>query len=102
MIIGNLIVNKLLPTHRVQTNFGTNYSNPSPTQQHVIQAPEVHLASIPTYNFRVAEIVDDNGKIEKVALQYQVVMHFPTGSVELTEPWVTCERVKIDKTGNLV
>ena len=55
-----------------------------------------------SYEFRVAEIVDDAGKIESVKLQMQVWEHDEYGSGIVKQYWSDVPRVKFDKTGNII
>lgn len=55
-----------------------------------------------TYEFRVAEIVDDEGKIEKVKLQVQVWEHDEYGSGIVKTIWQDVPRYKFDKNGTMV
>lgn len=48
-----------------------------------------------SYEFRVAEHIDDEGKILKVGLQVQVWEHDEFGSGNVAYPWTDVERVKI-------
>ena len=56
-----------------------------------------------TYQFRVAETIDDAGKIVKVGLQVQVWEHDEYGSATLKFDWKDVPRVVIDDaTGMLI
>lgn len=55
-----------------------------------------------TYEFRVAEVVDDNGKIETVKLQMQTFEHDEYGTPSLKTFWQDVPRIKIDKMGSFV
>ena len=55
-----------------------------------------------SYEFRVAEIVDDNGKIEKVKLQVQVWESDEFGSCTVKQYWQDVPRCKFDKNGVLL
>ena len=52
-----------------------------------------------TYEFRVAEVVDDNGKIETVKLQMQVWEHDEYGSGIVKQGWTDVPRYRFDKDG---
>ena len=52
-----------------------------------------------SYEFRVAEIVDDNGKVEKVKLQVQIWEHDEFGSGTVKHYWADVPRCKFDKNG---
>jgi hypothetical protein len=69
---------------------------PTPVQQYV---PFVKPLS---YEFRVAEIVDDTGKIETVKLQMQVWEHDEFGSGTVKAFWHDVPRVMMDKNGALI
>lgn len=66
---------------------------PTPVQQYV---PFVKPLS---YEFRVAEIVDENGKIETVKLQMQVWEHDEFGSGIVKHYWADVPRYKFNKDG---
>lgn len=55
-----------------------------------------------SYEFRVAEIVNDEGKTETVKLQMQVWEHDEYGSGIVKQYWSDVPRVKFDKTGNII
>lgn len=55
-----------------------------------------------SYEFRVAEIVDDTGKIETVKLQMQVWEHDEYGSGIVKHYWSDVPRQKFDKNGTLI
>ena len=52
-----------------------------------------------SYEFRVAEIVNDEGKIETVKLQMQVWEHDEYGSGIVKQFWHDVPRQKFDKNG---
>lgn len=52
-----------------------------------------------SYQFRVAEIVDDDGKIEKVKLQVEIWEHDEYGSGTIKQSWTDVPRYKFDKNG---
>ena len=52
-----------------------------------------------SYEFRVAETVDENGKVLKVALQMQVWEHDEYGSGVVKQYWSEVPRVKFSKDG---
>ena len=52
-----------------------------------------------SYDFRVVEIIDDDGKIESVKLQVQVWEHDEFGSGIIKQMWTDVPRVKMDKYG---
>lgn len=55
-----------------------------------------------SYEFRVAEFVDDNGKIERVSLQMQVWEHDEYGGGTVKAFWREVPRCKIDKNGTIL
>lgn len=55
-----------------------------------------------SYEFRVAEIMGDDGKIEKVKLQLQVWEHDEYGSGTVKQYWSDVPRVKFDKHGAII
>ena len=55
-----------------------------------------------SYEFRVAEIVNDEGKTETVKLQMQVWEHDEYGSGIVKYYWSDVPRVKFDKNGNSI
>jgi hypothetical protein len=55
-----------------------------------------------SYEFRVAEIVNGEGKIETVKLQMQVWEHDEYGSGTVKHYWADVPRYKFDKDGNSV
>jgi hypothetical protein len=55
-----------------------------------------------SYEFRVAEFVDDNGKIEKVKLQVQIWEHDEYGSGTVKHFWADVPRCKFDKNGAIL
>ena len=55
-----------------------------------------------SYEFRVAEIVDDTGKIETVKLQMQVWEHDEYGSGVVRNFWHDVPRVRFNKDGTIL
>ena len=55
-----------------------------------------------SYEFRVAEHYDDEGKITKVALQMQVYEHDEYGSGIVKQFWHDVPRAKFDKNGAIL
>jgi hypothetical protein len=55
-----------------------------------------------SYEFRVAELLDEEGKIEKVQLQMQIWEHDEYGSGTVKQYWSAVPRIKIDKTGTII
>jgi hypothetical protein len=78
------------------------------TQKHIsVTAPTPVAQMIPfvkpvSYEFRVAEFVDDEGKVEKVKLQMQVWEHDEYGSGTVKTYWHDVPRIKIDKNGSII
>ena len=62
-------------------------------------AQSITLPKPLSYEFRVAEIVDDDGKVEKVRLQVQVWEHDECGSGNVKQVWTDVPRIKFDKNG---
>ena len=52
-----------------------------------------------SYEFRVAEIVDDSGKVTSVKLQMQVWEHDEYGSGNVKQYWTDVPRCKFNKDG---
>ena len=48
-----------------------------------------------SYEFRVAEHIDDEGKVIKVGLQLQVWDHDEYGVGTIVQPWTDVQRVKL-------
>jgi len=55
-----------------------------------------------SYEFRVAEVVNDQGKIETVKLQMQVWEHDEFGVGNVKQYWSDVPRVKFDKNGSML
>lgn len=55
-----------------------------------------------SYEFRVAEIIGDDGKIETVKLQMQVWEHDEFGSGTIKQYWFDVPRYKFDKLGGML
>ena len=55
-----------------------------------------------SYEFRVAEIIGDDGKIETVKLQMQVWEHDEYGSGNVKQYWSDVPRCKFDKNGAIL
>ena len=55
-----------------------------------------------SYEFRVAEFVDESGKIEKVKLQMQVWEHDEYGAGIVRDRWYDVQRVKMDRNGSII
>lgn len=70
----------------------------------VVAQPQQYVPFVKplSYEFRVAEFVDEAGKIEKVKLQVQVWEHDEYGSGNVKVFWSDVPRVKMDKNGALI
>jgi hypothetical protein len=55
-----------------------------------------------SYEFRVAEYVDEAGKIDKVKLQVMVWEHDEYGTGVVKHYWNDVPRVKMDKNGSII
>ena len=55
-----------------------------------------------SYEFRVAEVHDDNGNIQTVKLQMQVWEHDEYGSGTIKMFWHDVPRIKIDQFGSAI
>jgi hypothetical protein len=74
-------------------------SPPTPTPPLAIPIQFVKPLS---YEFRVAEIVNDEGKIESVKLQMQVWEHDEYGSGNVKQYWSDVPRYKFDRNGAML
>jgi hypothetical protein len=78
------------------------------TQKHIsVTAPTPVAQMIPfvkpvSYEFRVAEIINETGKIEKVKLQMQVWEHDEYGSGTVKQFWSDVPRVMMDNNGSII
>ena len=52
-----------------------------------------------SYDFRVVEVIDDDGKIEAVKLQVQIWEHDEFGYGVVKQMWIDVPRIKMDKYG---
>ena len=55
-----------------------------------------------SYEFRVAEMLDDDKRVEKVKLQVQIWEHDEYGSGTVKSYWKDVPRVKFNKDGTMV
>ena len=81
----------------VNTNFNTlppTYSS-GPNFQVNIPQSSVTVVKPLSYNFRVAEYVDLEGKVVKVGLQVAVFEHDNYGGSQLRKDWTDVERVQL-------
>lgn len=70
----------------------------------VVAQPQQYVPFVKplSYEFRVAEILDVDGKIEKVQLQMQIWEHDEYGSGTVKQYWNAVPRIKIDHTGSII
>lgn len=71
-----------------------------------IYPPVVSLPALPidfvkplSYEFRVAEIIDENGKVDRVRLQVQIWEHDEFGYGIVKQRWSDVPRVRFDMMG---
>jgi hypothetical protein len=76
-------------------NLNTKQIYVTPPQQ-TLPAIPVQFAKPLSYEFRVAEHIDDHGNIERVGLQIQVSEHDEYGAPVVRIPWMDVPRVKIN------
>lgn len=69
--------------------------NPPPAQSITFPKPL-------SYEFRVAETVDIDGKITRVALQVQVWEHDEYGAGTVKQTWTEVPRYKFDSSGSML
>ena len=84
----------------VVTQFNTppaTYSGAGPFRVEVPQS-SVTVAKALSYQFRVAEYVDDKGVVVKVGLQVATFEHDNYGSRQLRKDWTDVERVQLPYT----
>ena len=55
-----------------------------------------------SYEFRVAEVMDAEGKIKQVRLQVQIWEHDEFGSGVLKQRWTDVPRVLVDSNGTVL
>lgn len=55
-----------------------------------------------SYEFRVTETVDDDGKVLFVKLQMQIWEHDEYGTGTVKHYWQDVPRIKVDKNGSLI
>jgi hypothetical protein len=55
-----------------------------------------------SYEFRVAEIIDESGKIESVKLQMCIWEHDEHGVGTMKQSWSDVPRYKFDKSGKML
>ena len=82
----------------VVTTFNSSspsYSSGGPGFQLNIPQSSVTVAKPLSYNFRVAEYVDLEGKVVKVGLQVAVFEHDNFGGRQLRKDWTDVERVQL-------
>lgn len=74
---------------------------PMPPPPQTPPAIMVQFVKPVSYEFRVAEIVD-NDKVVSVKLQMQIWEHDEYGSGNVKQYWTDVQRVKMDKNGALI
>jgi hypothetical protein len=74
-------------------------NQPVPVTQPALQ---VHFVKPLSYQFRVAEMLDDNGKIESVKLQMEIWEHDEYGCGIVKQCWADVPRVKFNKNGAMI
>ena len=69
-----------------------------------VNLPVMHIDFVKplSYEFRVAEIVDENNKIETVKLQVQVWEHDEFGTGNVKQYWSDVPRQRFDKNGTML
>ena len=90
-----------LSTHTVCTTFNapvTAYQSGSSFKFEVPQS-SVMLAKPLSYEFRVAEFVNEKDEVQKVGLQVKVWEHDSYGMSMLKKDWADVPRVKVPFTG---
>ena len=72
------------------------------TQPTIQQPPALPVQFVKpvSYEFRVAEHLNEDGVVEKVGLQVQVYEHDEFGSPHIYNSWTDVPRVKIAKDGS--
>jgi hypothetical protein len=70
----------------------------------VVTQPQQYVPFVKpvSYEFRVAEYVDEAGKIEKVKLQMQVWEHDEYGAGIVRDRWHDVPRIKMDRNGSII
>ena len=74
-------------------------NQPTPSTPPALPVPFVKPLS---YEFRVAEVVDKEGKIISVKLQMQIHEHDEFGSGTIKQYWSDVPRYKFDEGGNML
>ena len=64
--------------------------------------PTIPFVKPLSYEFRVAEHLDDEGKLSRVALQVQVWEHDEYGAGIVRQRWQDVPRCKFDKDGAIL
>ena len=59
--------------------------------------PPITIPAPLSYEFQVAEVVDENGTITKVELQVKINQHDQYGNIAINGTWNAVPRVKIQK-----
>lgn len=84
-----------LSSQTVCTSPGSPTGYAVPSGNIMFPTPMVTLAKPVSYEFRVAEYVDEKETVMKVRLQVQVWEHDNYGSGILKQPWTDVERVRL-------
>ena len=86
-----------LNTQNVVTNFNSPMAGYSSSGHFEIKVPQssVIIAKPVSYEFRVAEYVNEKGDVEKVGLQVAVFEHDNYGVRQLVQDFTDVERVRI-------
>ena len=89
-----------LNTQTVVTQFNTPSSTYSTSGSFKVEVPQssVMMAKPLSYQFRVAEYVDETGNIVKVGLQVQIWEHDNYGGAYPKKDWTDVERVQLPYT----
>jgi hypothetical protein len=86
-----------LNTQIVTTTFNMSSTTYQPGGHFKLEVPQSSavIAKPVSYDFRVAEYVDEDGKISKVGLQYRMWEHDNDGTGTVVQTWTDVERVQI-------
>jgi hypothetical protein len=86
-----------LNTQIVTTTFNMGQSPYQPGGPYKLEVPQsfVVISKSVSYDFRVAEYVDEDGKISKVGLQYRMWEHDNDGTGTIIQTCTDVERVQI-------
>jgi hypothetical protein len=86
-----------LNTQIVTTTFNTSMTTYQGTGHYKLEIPQssVTMAKPLSYQFRVAEYVNDKDEVVKVGLQVATFEHDNYGVRQLRQDWTDVERVKV-------